>query len=376
MSLTLDAVLVAARDQHPAFHRSRVPHGVLARFLSDYQNVLIGQAGASDPFYCAQTATIALAFDGAHAPGTVGPGTSGGLPAALVDEALHVVEQSSGALVTAETEVVVYGPKVVTSATASTLTYSGGDRTTNQDAGKVLVIVDGVGLGQRREILSNTATEWTLDGDWTTTPTTASLFSVVSVEQAVDETQGVVTDLPATAERRGYLVKLSASGVPYIDYTTPLLATVETGVPLPSMTALLGGTVHYTDGDAGPLCVTSFRERYDPARFPAVYQTGEEVRFCGETSDWEDVASLEVRYAPVAPLFTALTDYFLVPDAAKPCLVAKAAAFMALRLAGQSDLGVDAAAYEAKAQDAEARYLQTVRLSGRAQTRRMRGMDG
>jgi hypothetical protein len=77
----------------------------------------------------------------------------------------------------------------------------------------------------------------------------------------------------------------------------------------------------------------------------------------------------------VAPTFTQLTDLFLLPDAAKACVTAKAAAFMALRVAGMPEVAIDAGAYQAAAEMAERTYLSSVRLSARGRTHLMRGQD-
>jgi hypothetical protein len=171
------------------------------------------------------------------------------------------------------------------------------------------------------------------------------------------------------------MVRLDSAGVPYLDYTAPIVVDVEAGVPLPSMQTLVGGTIRYADGDTEALTVTSFARRGDATRSLAVYPVGETVRFCGTSEDWQDVTSLDLLYTPVAPVFTALTDLFLLPDAAKPTMVASAAAFMALRVAGTEDIAIDPAAFQAHANYAQKTYLSSVRLQSRARTSVMRGQD-
>jgi hypothetical protein len=368
----LSDVITAARDRHPAFHKTRVTDAVLARFLTDYQNALIAKCLQRDSHYLEQSVGIAFSLDTANAPGTVGAGTSGGLPGAVSGAgALSAINETAGSLVasettTAEGATVWVAERAATAATANTISSTGAGRTTNQDAGRLVVITAGKGTGQRREVASNTADQWTTTQNWETTPDTTSLFQIVTPVLEVENEALVVTDLPALSDRVGYLVRLNAQGTPYIDYTKPLVASIEKGVPLPSITAISGGTVRYTDGDTDPLAIVNYRHRFDPPRFPAVWQAGETLFFCGDTADWVEVASIEVRYSPVAPKFTALTDYFLLPDASRPAVVERAAALAALRVAGTEGIEIDPELFRASAERAEQAYLSSLRLSKRS----------
>lgn len=73
MAFTLEQVLRAARDRHPAFHPQRVPNAVAARWLSDYQNALLDRAVARDPQYAAQRAVVVLALGDGRAPVALTP---------------------------------------------------------------------------------------------------------------------------------------------------------------------------------------------------------------------------------------------------------------------------------------------------------------
>jgi hypothetical protein len=68
-----------------------------------------------------------------------------------------------------------------------------------------------------------------------------------------------------------------------------------------------------------PLAVTNAPQRWRNLVVPAVYLVGSTLYLCGESSDWNDVQSIELRYVPVPPAFTALTDLFLLPDFAGLC---------------------------------------------------------
>lgn len=376
MTVTLGAVITAARDRHPAFHRTRVTDAVFARFLSDWQNELIGRAVARDAGFLAQSVGIAISLSSTNAPGTVGAGTSGGLPGDLVDDELSVAQETAGALIFPLTSVaaggvIIVAERVATAAAAASISSTGAGRTTDQDVGCLVHITGGKGLGQVREVLSNTAAQWVIstgsDGkQWTTTPDTTSLFTIIAPSVGADETLGVVTALPAESTRAGYLVRLSAQGVPYVDYTQPLSVTLDRGVPLPSMLTPIGGTLRFTDQAAEPLAITSYARRFDCA--PAVYELSGSLYLCGSADDWTGVASIELRYVPIAPVFTALTDLFLIPDAARPAAIAAAVAFAAARVDGVDGISLDVGGFETRAIDARTAYLKTLRLKKRTRS--------
>jgi len=69
----------------------------------------------------------------------------------------------------------------------------GGAKTwaTNAFAGWYVRIVYGIGIGQTAQILSNTGTVLTLNGTWTTTPTTASRYVISKLPNVMLGTSGV-----------------------------------------------------------------------------------------------------------------------------------------------------------------------------------------
>ena len=386
MAVQLQDLITAARDRHPAFFKTRVPTASIARFLSDAQNELIAKALLRDKQFIAQKATIALALDLTTAPGTVGAGAGSGLPGIVSAAGVFAVTPATaGGLIEAIVDPaqgaqVLVGERVVSSASATTLVLTGAAWAVNAYIGRVVVITEGPGFGQRRAVLSNTTDTLTIstgsDGlSWSQVPTTASLFEIVVPVYRSSGVAGVVTDVPATLTQTGYLVKLSATGVPYIDYTTPLVASVEAGCPLPTALAILGGAVRYADGARGELTLVSEGRRFNPPSWPAAYTVGQTLFLCGERADWTDVASLELDYAPIAPAFTQLTDYALLPDAAKPALVAAAAGFMAERCEGMPDVVIDARKLVARAVDAESDYLRAVRLTRRGRRLQFRAAE-
>lgn len=375
MAFQLQDVITAARDRHPAFHRTRITDAVFARFLTDYQNELIAKCVAREPHYLDQSVGIVLNLGGGQ-PGSVGAGTAGGLPAIETSPGMvAAAEQTAGALVDAYTDpstggVVWLSDRLVTSSSSTTISSSGASRATNQDANRTIEITAGTGIGQRASIASNTAEQWTLTDAWAIVPDTTSMFRIVTPSLSVTDDMTVVTALPALVSRTGYLVRINAQGQPFIDYTQPLVANFDVGVPLPSIAAITGGTVYYTDGDREPLAIVPFGERISPRDFPSVTQQGETLHFCGSTLDWNEVASIEVLYAPIAPAFAALTDYFLLPDGARRAVVAQAAAFAGDRVDGMDGIKVNVTALTAKGAAAENEYLGSLRLSKRARRTR------
>lgn len=373
MSLLLSDVLRGIRMRHKAFHRLRVPDRVLAEFLADYQNQLIAEGVRRDKQFLSQSIAIALALETANEPGVAGVGTSGGLPAdaSVTPDTIEVVQEPAGALIevidtVADGRQVHVAERRVTAATSTSVTSSGAGRTVNADALRLVYITGGLGRGQYREILSNTTDTWVVsdgtDGkEWEVTPDETSTLEVLVANLTATEARGVVTDLPAESARTGYLVRLNAAGVPYIDYTQPLTVTVDRGVPLPTLVALLGGTVRFTDAARAPepLHITTYNHRFS-AVAPAVYLQGETLVLCGDREDWRDIRSLELRYVPHAPTFTATNEYFLLPDPARGALVAQGAAFAACRVADDKDVTIDRRYLEEQGARAEERYLDTL----------------
>lgn len=381
MAFNLSAVIVAARDQHPAFHRSRAPDAVVARWLSDYVNALMQKALSRDSSYMRQSLSVMLALESANEVGVAGAGTSGGLPGTVSasGDSFSATQSPAGSLVTvgvtaADGATVQVAERVVTSATATTVSSTGAGRTVNEDIGRLVVVTGGLGAGQYREVVSNTAAQWTIDSNtpWATVPDTTSLIEVVAPVYLADETAGVVTALPAETQMAGYLVKVGPTGVPYLDFDAPVVAQISAGVPLPPMHAILGATVRYTDASTpSPLLLVTPDRRFDAVP-PAAFVAGEKLYLCGDAAEWDGVESVEIAYAPVAPALTRLTDTVLLPDAAKPCVVQQAAAYLAQRVAGLPDVTIDPGVFALRGADAERSYLSSLGLSKRSATLRIR----
>jgi hypothetical protein len=169
----------------------------------------------------------------------------------------------------------------------------------------------GTGYGQPpRTIASNTANQLTWNDAW-------SSRSRLD-EHLQDRKRGAVGRRDRrrchrgalVSARTGFLVRLNANGVPYIDYTKPLTVSVEKGVPLPQFHSILGGNVRFTDtnNSVAPLRLQSYTDRFAPNGWPAAYVFNQTLFLCGGAADWQDVDGIELHYVPIPPAFVARTD--------------------------------------------------------------------
>jgi hypothetical protein len=181
------------------------------------------------------------------------------------------------------------------------------------------------------------------------------MFEIVDVFPELDEEVGVITALPAEAERTGYLVRLNALGVPYIDLTKPLVAKYGIGIDLPPMELLIGGAVRFAAGGESDLELRRYSQRWTlGVSGYGAYILGGKLFLIGEMDIWGDVASLDLRYVPIAPALTALTDILLLEDTAYDVLVARSAHLMANRVNGLPNMPkIDVAEFAAEATEAQ-----------------------
>lgn len=379
MSLLLSDVIAGVRSRNPAFDRRMVPDKSLADFFTTEQRRLVTRALERDRQYLAQALIVAMDFTTSDAPGTAGDNTSGGVPAKLSPSgAVAVSEESAGSLVTVATDGVatLVSDTAVVSATTTSLIGLGAAWVVNAYVGKAVVITAGKGYGQPpRSIASNSANQLVWNDAWPIAPDASSTFKVVSEVLSVDATAGVVTAVPAVSTRTGFLVRLNALGVPFVDYTKPLTVSVEKGVPLPQYHSIMGGNVRFSDtlNSVTPLRLQSYTDRFNPNGWPAAYVFNQMLFLCGSAADWQDVDGIELHYVPVPPAFVARSDYFLLPDHSYSALVARGAVFSALRLASLANApAVPMGPLNQEASEAESAFLASVGLTRRARASRMR----
>ena len=348
-------------------------NAVLARALTEYQRTLLTKATAKDRAYLAQQASILFQDESANSGAGVG-----GFPVSVAnDGTVSRAEEPTGyamELATSSAQILV-AEFVPASSTPTTLTKTAAGWTVDLYVNKYMEVVAGAGVGQRRVISTNSATVLT----WTTALSTAldgsSVVRVISVLSSVPKTTGLVTALPATSTRSAYVMKLTAAGVSYLDATDPLIATYDRGVPLPPLKHLLGGSVRFASGqDTCELRLVPYAERQDViGSLYAAYVMNRELFLIGGVTDWSGVAAIDLRYVPVPPALTALTDYLLLPDHAEPALVAHAAYVAGVRVKGLEGLpDVDLKALVAERDEAEKAFLKDVSMQRQQTISRIR----
>ena len=373
MSMTLGDIITAARDRHPAFHKSRVPDGTLARFLTGYQRRLISKAAEIHAESMGQQLSIIFAIAPENAVGVAGASTVGGLPGALAGTppVLDEVELPAGSAAEMDFEnaAVLVPEFVVAAATALTVQMAGAAWAVNAFQNKYVWVSDGPGIFQRRKIASNTANTLTLTQAWVTIPTIGvSLCEVVDPTVSISQQVGVVTTLPAESSRIGYLVRLDAAGVPYLDLTKPLVGQFGVGIDLPPMELPIGGSVRFANGDDTDFEFRRYSQRWTlGVSGYGGYMLGGKLFLIGNLEQWGGVVGIDVRYVPIAPAFTALKDLFLLPDTAYDALVLRAAQYCAGRVNGLPDYAakVDPSPLAAEAGEAESIFLLGIGRPGR-----------
>lgn len=332
MALTLATIIAAIRVRHPAFHKRHVPDAALASWLSTYQRLLVSKGVQRNREFLTAQASIAVSIEDANRVGTVGAGTTGRLPAQAGQspaDALQLPMGPAAAIDTsAATELVV--PTVVESATADTLTADVA-WSVDQWNGKLVEIVSGTGFGQQRFVLDTTADTVQVTESWQVVPDGSSIFRIVDVEDdatTASTTMGAVVAAPFTASRVGYLVKIDATGAPYLDFSSPVVVRYGVGCALPAHHYVLGGTVRFTtatvgDGNEGaPLTLVGFKDRFDgDGDYIARIENGQ-LWLMGTREDWQDVESIDLRFVPIPPDLTALTSEFMLPDDCDNVLIA------------------------------------------------------
>lgn len=380
MAITLQQVIENARNRHPAFHKSRVPDRVLATHLSEVQRMLLTEGAELDASRVAVSAAIGFATSAGNVPGQVGAGSSGGLPAEPNSSGtLAAVGADTGSAVVLDIDdaPVLVADTVVASADGVSVTLAGVAWTVNQFANQIAFVSAGTGYFQKRTILSNTATKLVIstgtDGEgWVNIPDTTSLVRIVAVDLVIDNSVAVVTELPPRAPKEGYLVKLNAQGQPYLDIANPVALLIDNGIPLPAYERILGGTVRLKttsglDPLTCPLTIRTYRDRYAWGPTYTVWTENGQLFLSGSLADWANVISFDIRLVPIPADFEARTDLFLLPDLARPVLVAEAALLCAQRCVVLPDAGrVDVPTFVADRDRAFTNFQKAIGASRRA----------
>ena len=358
MALQLSEVILGVRLRHPLYADPQIaPARVLADAAGRLQRRLALMGTQKYSGFLEQQAPIYLQISTDNQPGTVAAGSSGGLPS--LDSSLTPRFATAGAAPyydfdVATVQVADFVPTTVAvGATQTTITLTGAGRTIDADIGLALLLVEGPGAGPAsvRTIEDNTATTWVVD-NFETSPTTATLMRIVTYPAAdVDGTSGVMVGSPGVQYRAAYLVKLSAIGVPYLDLTEPLIATLRAGITLPpfdrlrkleavtrpSSTVVPDPLVFPYTGDAEFCDVPLRHGNHRSGGGWGAWVEGTTLHLNGPSTQWANIRNLVLSYVPIPPLFSALRtapdEYFLLPDTAYDVLVAGLAVTCAQRAA-------------------------------------------
>lgn len=347
MAFLLGDAVQAVRLRHPAYADATiVPTITLAAEASRLQRSLIEAGIRAYTGFLATTVPIYLALESNNVPGRVAAGSDGGLPVRERDAPL---DATAGFATHFDLENAdeILGPfvgSVVIGLTTTVVTLTAAARVVNADVAYYIQIVDGPGFGPDaiRSVNSNGVDSWTVD-NFRVDPDNTSVFRLISVvEQELDTDATVITQLPSTRQQAAYLVKLDAQGQPYVDLTTPLVATLREGVPLPPHYMLLGLEAALTVSGRAPTANPVTRapvlrsipiyhgtRRRDPRVCVelAAFVEGDRLFLAGNTTSWCRIPNLLLTFVPIPPPFdttarTVLDTPFLLPDSASEALTA------------------------------------------------------
>ena len=381
MAYQLTDVVRAVRLADPRFGRDVVPNIVLGQLAGEVQRILAALATQRSTEYLVQTYSIPLALGAGNVPGAVQAGGTGGLPGTVTNGAVSTADSMVGSAIQFDVAdaTVLVADFVPTTVTPTTVQLTGAGWTVNAWQNQYFWVTQGPGANGAAsvvEITSNTADTLTVN-----TMSTAAFAGLVTAAESVGRivqspalvggASGVVTWLPALGTQTSYLVKINASGQPYLDLTAPLVTHVEQGIPLPPFDKVLGGDVMGVPAETPlsingpykqPFHLVGYQERYR-APWNAGYLQGQVLYLLGEEPQWLNQESIDLRYVPIPPLFptdgTALTSYFLLPDTTYAAVVAHCKA-RAAEYAATKGLTIDPSRWAAEAQARTTEWLETV----------------
>lgn len=148
-----------------------------------------------------------------------------------------------------------------------------------------------------------------------------------------------------------------------------------TGVVLPSVKRIVGGTVQFTSDPTRieRLTLVDYADRTTRLGSYVAWITSDKLYFSGSELDWTDVASIELRYVGEPADLAALTDTIVLPDSARPVFVARAALMAGSRVTALGDAPtVDMAGLAQDAAEAESAWLTEIQTYKRAKVHRIR----
>lgn len=375
MALRAGDIIDAARFNHPSFDEAVIPNGVAARFLNEAQRRFFVAAHEVNQDYLIQRWVIALLPDQDIAQ--VGAGTGYGAPAVEGNPAARR-DVGTGSLVTVSTEsALLQAEQPASAGSTDTLFDSAASWIANAYLGQLVEITAGLGVGQVREILSNTTDTLVTTEDWSVIPDDTSLYVIRTNVESVTGSLGVeMGPSPVTRLVQGWLVKVDALGNAYLDLAQPIQIPMGLGIPMPPHYSANHGRVRFRrDNTGNPNCdqvrtltLTSLSQQEAPPRNYSAAIVNGSLQLLQPWDQWRDVASIEIPYVPMCPAVTSSADYLLLPDTAEEALVSRVALRMGERSAAMGRMGDNSnlSGLAQRANDNESLYLNTVAGKGRA----------
>lgn len=337
MTLRAGDIIARARFEHPAFQRTVAPVSVCANLLNRVQRELVMRAYQLNQWYL--TSTYAVALLPGQDIAQLGAGEDQGAP--LVEGTTTLARSSTDAGSLAEvasTAQILVSERKVSGAGSNSLIDSTAVMAVDAYVADVLVITAGPGVGQVREILSNTVDSFTITEAWEVNPTEESLYEVRFPGYAVDGSLGVQLGFsPPEGTRQGWLVKIGTDGMPYLDLAQPVQVQVSAGIPIPPNYQLNpSGVVRLArtpkgDGQQYPFRLINPVDALQPGGGFRGYVRGGRLFLAAPFVQWRDVSSIEVTYCPIPPAVTRAGDALLLPEDAEEALVAGITMGIALR---------------------------------------------
>ena len=134
-------------------------------------------------------------------------------------------------------------------------------------------------------------------------------------------------------------MRTDANGVPYIDFTAPLLATYHAPIALPPAYAFPSGDVHFSVSQTPvPFAVVPPGQRYGKVPRYSGYVVGRSLYLLGDEADWAGVRNLQIHFVPAPEDPTDEDEVLLVDATAQDVLASVVALLLAERLEGTDQM--------------------------------------
>ena len=365
MAIQLNEIVEVARYEHPLFEQLRKPVGPIIRRLNRLQREVFNEVVKYDKTFMAQRYGM-----------LVTEATDARQPAGLDEDGeLYYRMMEAGKLITVKLLArSTYGKS--TTATSTVVTDSAQAWAVNEHIGRFLRWVTGDAKGQLREVGASTATTATISNStnpFDPVPATGDAYEIWTVTKLPDQWQdkdrqvpvfeggGIFVGRQPATSQEFYPVIVDTDGTAKIDTTTQPATKISVlgrvGVPMPPAVRICGmdvyrqgSTLYMREGSIVPYAL-----RNQPPSRPAMYLMNDELYLVDPTTDWRPEDQIDIRFVPVPPDLVKKTNYFLLPETARPML--EYAAMGALELRRETGL---MERWDGLFAEAKAEFYQTV----------------